>query len=192
MDETRSNNKDDQALAALMKAAQGGDAGAYQQLLNRISVLIKGYLLRRMAPGGVDDVLQEVLLSIHTARHTFDPEHPFLPWMYAITRYRLADFWRETFRRGRYEADEEMLLDQALPWSLEADHEVRHSVRAALGCLTEQQRKLIEKLKLEGMAIKDVAREMQMSEGAVKVAAHRAYKALRERLKKDFLWTQMN
>ena len=42
----------------------------------------------------VDDLLQEILISIHKARHTYDGERPYKPWAYAIAKFRLQDYLR--------------------------------------------------------------------------------------------------
>ncbi len=40
--------------------------------------------------------MQEALIVIHTQRHTYDPEQPLTPWVYAIARYKLIDHLRRT------------------------------------------------------------------------------------------------
>jgi RNA polymerase sigma-70 factor (ECF subfamily) len=44
----------------------------------------------------VEDLVQETLLAIHVRRHTYDPDQPFTPWVYAIARYKLIDYLRRT------------------------------------------------------------------------------------------------
>src|SRR5262249_2477759 len=53
---------------------------------------------------------------------------------------------------------------------------------AALEALPERQRDIVRALKLEDKSVKDVSAELGMSPSAVKVAAHRGYKALRRLL----------
>jgi RNA polymerase sigma-70 factor (ECF subfamily) len=42
----------------------------------------------------VDDIVQDVLLSLHAVRHTYDPARPFVPWLVTIARRRAADAMR--------------------------------------------------------------------------------------------------
>ena len=60
--------------------------------------------------------------------------------------------------------------------------EDRAAVRAAVAELPARQRQVVELLKLEQRSVKEVARILDMSESAVKVTAHRAYKTLRQTL----------
>jgi Sigma-70 region 2 len=78
----------------LMAAAQDGDAGACQKLLHDITPLLRRVAARRLdrtPAADVEDVVQDVLLSVHAVRHTYGPARPFLPRLMAIARYRLAD-----------------------------------------------------------------------------------------------------
>src|SRR5690606_25837461 len=77
-------------LAALMLAGQDGDQTAYRSFLEETSHDVRRFLLRRIPASDVDDVLQEILVSLHKARHTYDGERPILPWIFAIARFRLA------------------------------------------------------------------------------------------------------
>jgi RNA polymerase sigma-70 factor (ECF subfamily) len=56
----------------------------------------------------VEDVVQETLISVHKARHTYDPARPFAPWFYAIASHRVVD----VFRRDRRVASREQGSDE--------------------------------------------------------------------------------
>ncbi len=58
----------------------------------------------------------------------------------------------------------------------------RAAVRAAVAELPERQRRVVELMKLEQRTAREVAEILDMSESAVKVTAHRAYKTLRRTL----------
>src|SRR5215470_2705460 len=88
-------------LRALMTASLDGDAGAYHQLLARLTCHLRGYYKHRFArighgPTEAEDLLQEALLAIHTHRHTYDRSQPFTPWIHAIARYKFLDYLRRT------------------------------------------------------------------------------------------------
>lgn len=86
----------DQQLAALLARAQGGDHAAYESFLREASELLRPFLAKRMmsASDRVEDVLQETLLTLHRARHSFLPGRPIGPWLYAICEHRMAEFYR--------------------------------------------------------------------------------------------------
>ncbi|NJO33967.1 MAG: hypothetical protein HC869_13330 [Rhodospirillales bacterium] len=84
----------DHDLSALMQLAQAGDAWAYSMLLNLLTPLLDDMIRRRLRflqPQDVNDLVQDTLLSVHAARATYDASRPFLPWLAAIARNRMAD-----------------------------------------------------------------------------------------------------
>ena len=83
-----------------MILAQDGDRQAYEELLTRVARLVQAFVRRRVgdAPWS-EDVVQEALVALHRARHTYDAARPFAPWMYAIVQNRLVDALRAQRRR---------------------------------------------------------------------------------------------
>jgi len=83
----------DRRVAGLMQAAQAGSAEAYVQLLHEITPRIRRIVRRRHGRGSgtedVEDLVQDILLSVHAVRATYDPQRPFMPWLIAITRNRV-------------------------------------------------------------------------------------------------------
>ena len=98
------------ALSELMGAAQEGDQEAYRRLLATIQPIIFRYVRRRIpSDAAAEDVCQEVLLTIHRVRHTYDPQRPFEPWLYAIARSRVIDHLRRARRISGAEVMMEIL-----------------------------------------------------------------------------------
>jgi len=171
-------------LEVLMTAAQGGDQRAYAQLLRETARLLRPFLARRLnSASALDDVLQEILLSIHKARHTYDASRPYMPWAYAIAKFRLLDFLRVHYADQLAQAEEwseDTPASSAHVTETEFDYE---SVQQELAKLPEKQATILHLLHQEGLTAKEVAQRIGMNESAVKVAAHRAYKILRKILK---------
>jgi RNA polymerase sigma factor (sigma-70 family) len=175
-------------LGALMRSAQDGDRQAYHCLLGEIALLLRRSLSRRFPFLGVPDVedlVQDILLAVHSARATYDGARPFLPWLMAIARNRTADMARRYARhRSR-----EVAVDE-YPETFDPDETNRdqgygdpEALRRALQDLPQGQRIAIEMLKLREMSLKDAAAASGMSVGALKVATHRATRTLRLALK---------
>src|SRR6202790_2922761 len=102
----------EERLGALMRSAQGGDADAYAALMQELAVRVRRIVRHRRAfleHADVEDLVQDVLLSVHAVRATFDPTRPFVPWLLAITRNRLADSARWYARHGAHEVAVENL-----------------------------------------------------------------------------------
>ena len=100
------------SLGELMRAAQQGDGASYVELLRTITPRIRQIIRRQRGFVGVaevEDLVQDVLLSVHTVRATYDPARPFIPWLLAIVRNRLVDGARRYARIARREihVDEE-------------------------------------------------------------------------------------
>jgi RNA polymerase sigma-70 factor (ECF subfamily) len=97
-----------------MVRVQSGDQDAYRVLLDDVAQVLRGFLRRRVADSNeVDDVLQDVLMAMHRARHTFDPMRPVEPWLFAIARTVTIDHARRRASRGRWELLVDELPDQA-------------------------------------------------------------------------------
>ena len=178
----------DEELANLMRAAQAGNSGAYLQLLQRIMPRIRRIVGRRRGfagPADVEDLVQEILLSLHAVRATYDPNRPFMPWMLAIVRSRLADGAR---RYARQSAREVQVDDPAVTFvdrPTNTDYESfenREALEHAIRSLPKGQREAIELLKLKELSLKEAAAASGSSIGALKVATHRAMIALRRTL----------
>lgn len=180
----------DSTLATAMAAAQGGDAEAYRRLLRDCLPVIAGMARAQgVRPEAVDDVVQDVLLTIHKARATYDPGRPFLPWLRAITQRRAVDGMRRAGRRPQEVHDPiayEARADAGpLPGEgLEARDRAR-TLAHAVAALPEGQREAVEHLALKERSLDETADLTGRSKGALKVNLHRALKALRRALGPD-------
>lgn len=177
--------QEDGHLRDLMKAAQAGDGRAYASLLSEAAPIIRRAVTRRWRGPDAEDIVQEVLLSLHAVRHTYDAARPFLPWLLAIVQYRVADAARRHARRAARETPEcgfeHGLPDVAAP-AVEEGPGDPHLLARALETLPEGQRRAVRLLKLEERSLKEAAEATGMSVGALKVAVHRGIKALRAKL----------
>jgi RNA polymerase sigma factor (sigma-70 family) len=167
------------AWAAWMRAAMTGDAGAYRQLLLSLAPHVRAVARSRCrrlgAPEGeVEDVVQEVLLTIHLKRGTWDQSRPIGPWVAAIARNRLVDFLR---RRRHSTVPIEDLVDSLPAEDLTPELSTR-DMDTLLGHLKPQQREIVRSISLNGSSIRETADRLRMTEGAVRVTFHRALKAL--------------
>ena len=174
----------DQQLAELLHKAQGGDQVAYERFLREASVVLRAFLAKRMrsASDRVEDVLQETLLTVHRARHSYLTGRPIGPWLYAICEHRMAEFYR---RHRRIEAVEISAELEGMGVADRSEPEAQglgDLAWEALMRLPLKQRVIIEYLKLQDLSVKEVAVQAGMSESAVKITAFRGYEAIRKML----------
>ena len=176
----------EQRAAALMVETQRGDAAAYADLLTLLAAASRQYARNRV--GNVpwlDDVAQETLLTVHKALRTYDPARPFAPWFYAILSSRMIDVLRKERRVQAREMGTDVLPEPAAQPGAGPDRSDRADagqVRAALDALPARQREIVSGLKLHDESIKELSARLGMTESAVKVTAHRGYRALRRLL----------
>jgi RNA polymerase sigma factor (sigma-70 family) len=177
-------------LAALMRSAQGGDADAYAALMQELAVRVRQIVRHRRAfleHADVEDLVQDVLLSVHAVRATYDATRPFVPWLLAITRNRLADAARRYARHGAHEVavdDLDVTFFSERTNTMTTTYGDPDALKDAIADLPAGQRSAIEMLKLREMSLKEAAAASGTSVGALKVATHRAMDALRRKLKK--------
>jgi len=170
-----------------MEAAQAGDRRAYERLLADSVPLIRA-IARRQGVGdeGVDDVVQETLLTVHRVRHTFDPSRSFDAWLGAIASRRAIDALRSRGRRDRRELHDDVALehyparDDASAASISEQNAQR--LREAIAELPPGQREAVEQLGLQERSLDEAAELTGRRTGALKVNLHRALKNLRKRI----------
>ncbi len=175
-------------LAALMRTAQNGDPAAYQVLLRACLPVIAAAARRLGVPERqVDDVVQDVLLTVHRVRQTYDPARPFLPWLRAIAQRRAIDALRRHARQGGRELHDPVAYESHADASPGAGQALEFAdrmrdLRAAVAALPAGQRQAVERLALGEQSLEEAATATGRSKGALKVNLHRALKSLRERL----------
>lgn len=172
-------------LETLMKQALNGDQRAYAEILQETSRFLRPFLAKRLSfTNEPDDLLQEILISIHKARHTYDGNRPYKPWVYAIARFRLQDYLRTHYADQLHHADDIFELENYLHENVTETVISYESISGEIGKLPQKQAAILQLMHLEGYTAKEVAEKMGMNESAVKVAAHRAYKVLRKKLER--------
>jgi RNA polymerase sigma factor (sigma-70 family) len=169
-----------QEWSSLMRAALGGDAQAYHRLLASLTPVLRAMTRRQCRAAGLDegdaeDIVQEVLLAIHLKRNSWDIDRPIGPWIMAIARNKLIDAFR---RRGNRQATPIDGLAELLVAESEDDAMDRRDLDRLLEKLGERQRDLVKSVSVEGCSVQETAARLSMSEGAVRVALHRAIKTL--------------
>lgn len=173
----------DRQWKILAAKAQKGDSAAYHELLTDVVPVIRRAVIKSMpSPDQADDVVQEVLISIHKALHTYEPDRPFTPWLMAIVNFRRSDFLRQHYATQKNKqlpletADNSDYVDKG-----ESDASFK-DIEAALDSLPDKQKDVVKLLKIEGYSTKEVSEKTGLSESAVKVTMHRALQKLKEKL----------
>jgi RNA polymerase sigma-70 factor (ECF subfamily) len=173
----------------LMQAAQDGDRAAYDRLLREVAPFVRALAMRQLrSPDWAEDAIQDVLLTVHRVRQTYDPRRPFKPWLATITHRRCIDLLRRRGRTAAYETSNdtayETFADPAANKAMEV-YATTEGLGEAIASLPPQQREAVELLKLREMSLAEASNTSGRSVGALKLNVHRAIKSLRARLAGD-------
>ncbi|HEY8121027.1 MAG TPA: sigma-70 family RNA polymerase sigma factor [Myxococcota bacterium] len=171
-----------------MASAQHGDALAYERLLEELLPFVRGVVRARLGDDpNAEDAVQDVLLAIHTARHTFQAGRELEPWVRTIARNAVIDSVRRRNRQRARIADVEA---DTLPARTQerASPEAEPLPRAmerAIEQLPAVQREAVLLLKVEGLSVAEAAQRARTTPGALKLRAHRGYRSLRDLLGRE-------
>jgi len=172
--------------AALMLAERQGDGLAYRALLGELAGVARRLARQALSRAGqgngeVEDIVQEALLAVHLKRASWNPDLPVSPWLHAVMRHKIIDALR---RSGRHVSLPIEDVADVLP-APEPEGSESRDVARLVARLDERPRAIVEAISLKGQTTGEVARGLGMSEGAVRVALHRALKVLARLYRED-------
>ncbi len=175
-------------LKQLLLKSLEGNKDAYKEFLLKTSKILNQYFSKKVFNKSyVEDLIQETLISIHKAKHTYDPAMPILNWIYAIAYRRYIDFIRKDSRIKNFVIYTETFTNFSsnLNYNNEETYDNLNRINSVLEHMSEREQAIIRLLKIEKYSIKEAAKILHLSESALKVAAHRAYKKLKK-IQKDY------
>jgi RNA polymerase sigma-70 factor (ECF subfamily) len=156
--------------------ALAGDRRAFGIVFQRFAPMVHGVLLARVSPADADDLVQDVfetaMLEIATLRN---PE-ALGGWLATIARNRANDSRRA--QKKTEPLDEELAEESATPSQRLEANRVLEAIRA----LPEAYRETLVLRLVEGMTGPEIAAQLEMTEGSVRVNLHRGMTLLKERL----------
>ena len=190
-------------LAELMSRYVDGDDKAFSELYARLSPRVAALVRRRISdPEAAKDLEQAIFAKAHIARHRFetpdgrDPDRAVWTWYATIARNASVDALRKIYRQRAHATKVESTQDEIVVERLQSDELtaeegimdaqqrelIRANVREAIAALPDSQREVVRLHKLEGLSMKEISERLHVREGTLRVRAHRAYKALTQRL----------
>ncbi len=174
-------------LKDLVAQTRAGDQVAYGQFLTKLAPYIRraaGAQLAKTKHGHyVEDVTQEVLLTIHLKLHTYDDTYPFLSWMRVILRHKIIDYLRRQKANVSSIDDTEFWepTDEANPEEVA----IQYDVNRLLDRLKPPAGDIIHDMKIKGMSVRELSVKYAISESYVKVTVHRGLKELNEYMQQE-------
>jgi RNA polymerase sigma-70 factor (ECF subfamily) len=170
-----------------LAAAQRGDAVAYRSFLMSIMPFVRSVVRRRgLSVETAEDVLQDVLLTVHRVRHTYTPGRPVKPWLSAIAARRAIDAMRRSGRIGANEVHNQPAYETfADPGAnRDASGEPAQELSRLSNGLSPNQMEALELVRLKEMSMAQASRVSGQSVASLKVNVHRAIKKMRLNISK--------
>lgn len=164
----------------LMARAQDGDNTAYLRLLEEIAPYLRALVRRwHRDPWDIEDTVQDILLTLHSIRQTYDPARPFGPWLVGIAHRRAIDRLRRHGRQRSRETPLDPAHEVAAAPDMPGDVMGERRLKEALGTLPPVQQQAIDLLKMQEMSLKEASDATGLSVASLKMATHRALRNLR-------------
>jgi RNA polymerase sigma-70 factor, ECF subfamily len=160
--------------AMLVHQLLQGDVDAFEQLYDRHSRIVYALVLRIVQQASTaEEVVQDVFLQLWRNARRYDTRRgPFVPWLMALARNRALDHLRLKSERQRRREDQTEELPPVIevPQFETALDEKRRAerVRAIMGSLNPQQKKVIELAYFEGLSHTEIAETLKEPLGTVK------------------------
>lgn len=175
-----------QRWSALMVSAQSGNQQDYQQLLMELSAVIERYLKSRLGHHHfIEDCVQDCLIAIHQARHSYDGRRLFGPWLFAIVRHKAIDTLRHQQAQSRLTEHQRERSDSNTDNPSTMENSIIQG--RLINTLSSPYREAITLTKILGLTTAEAATELSISESALKVRVHRALGRLKKLLENDQL-----
>ena len=161
-----------------MTLYQNGDYAAFECLYQRHSGRVFQYFRGKVSGEVAQDLLQETFMKIHRSRAQYQPQYPFLPWLFTVARNNLNDFFKSTDQNViKIELDADSIPLPALPVTSE------HDLTAAISGLPHTQRRAIELRYLNEWSFEKIAEEMKTTPENTRQIISRGIKKIRSLLK---------
>ena len=168
----------------LIKRAQKGDGPAFNEVVLAYRKRILGTIARLIArPEDVEDVGQEVFLRLYFSLDQLRSPEVFEPWLYRLTVNAAYDYLRKQRRRQEsrmadLSEQQVMIADAVAGGKLDQEdrrrQQVRETVDALLGSVSEEDRILLTLKEVEGLSLKELESIYHVNENALKVRLFRA------------------
>jgi RNA polymerase sigma-70 factor (ECF subfamily) len=166
----------------LLARCKRRDRGAFEELVRETHRRVYSLAYRLVGdPLDAEDVAQEAYLRIFRGLAGFREEAAFETWMHRIVTNCAMTHLRKRGRFGDLLRDEDgpELATPDRAQELVAD---RDELSRGLAMLPPGQRTVLVLKDVYGLSVREIADELQIQEGAVKVRVHRARRRLKELL----------
>jgi RNA polymerase sigma-70 factor (ECF subfamily) len=171
--------------ADLVAAIGAGDQAAFAALFARYAPRLKGHFMASARQGNVEDLVQDVMLSVWRNAHAYRPELASVStWIFRIARNRFID----VVRKQRFVDMDGDDLDGAMPADAPgadetlAIHELSERVEVALGEMPREQAEVVRGSYFAHESATEMAERLRIPVGTVKSRMRAAMQFLHRRV----------
>jgi RNA polymerase sigma-70 factor (ECF subfamily) len=175
----------------LMALVSGGDAAAFEHLVERHQRLVIGTVTRMLGNSSdAEDIAQQVFVRVWRSAKRYVPRAKFTTWLLKITRNLVFNELRRRSRHAQVslqsetEEEERPIRDEhaTAPDASLLEQELQTAIDAAIARLPETQRMAVILRRYEELSYEEIAETLDQSVSAVKSLLFRARTELRESL----------
>lgn len=168
---------------SLIKMFIDGEESAFNELVKRHKDKVRNIIYVTLSnTDAIDDIAQEVFITVYKHLKSFRFESQFTTWLYRITINKCKDHLRKKNIRKIFlplrDDEEETIVD-----SINENTDIKHIVRNAIASLPDKLRIPIVLKDLEGFSYQEIADTMDCEIGTVKSRIFRGREALKNILK---------
>lgn len=159
-------------LSELLKSAQLGDQRAYNLFLQESTVFLRKRLTQWLKRREIiEEIVQEVLIGVHRNLHTYLPGRSAETWIIAISKYKIADYFRKNPHRF-----------EELSENVTFDEEISNDLLEMLQELPLNLSEALRLTKVDGLSTKEAAKKLGIKENALRTRISRAIEKLKEEI----------
>jgi RNA polymerase sigma-70 factor (ECF subfamily) len=162
--------------AELVRACRAGDAGAWNELVERYSRYVYAIATRgfRLSEDDAEDVFQDVFTRVYTRLDSLRDDSALRPWIAQLTRRRCLDVLA-----ARREVPADDVLAEAETADL-AEVEEAFEVREALATLSDSCQDILDRFFTRDQSYKTISDELEIPSGTIASRIARCLGRLRE------------
>jgi len=172
----------------LIREVLGGRVDRFEILIRRYQRMVAAAALRMGTPRQeVEDVASEVFYKVYRSLRRYEPSHAFSTWLYRITVNASLDRQRRRRHESRMEEIPAGLADgRPSPHQSADENDRARRLQEALRRIPGHYRSPLVLAHVEGLAVEEVARVLDLPEGTVKSRLFRARAMLREIIRRHY------
>ena len=155
----------------LMISYQLGEASSFDELYQRYSGQVLGYLRRKATnEASAQDLFQSTFLKVHKYRSRYNASMPFAPWLFTICRNELFDSFKRSSAKN-----ETLVAAVDEPTTVVAAPELDLD----LSGLPDAQRRALELRYSNDFSFEEIAKSLSTSPANARQLVSRAIRSLR-------------